>query len=64
MMILAPVGETMELVDSDLFADVHEYLACRFRSHGLTGRDLDTAICRALPHALEYVLYGDRGTVH
>ena len=63
-MILALVGTSMQLVDSDLFADVHQELAERYVALGFTGRDLDMAIWRALPHALEHVLHGGRGTVH
>jgi hypothetical protein len=63
-MIWAPVGDTMELVDSDLFTDIHEYLALSFARHGLAGDELDNAIARAIPLALEWALYGNCGTFH
>jgi hypothetical protein len=63
-MILAPVGKSMQLVDHDLFSAIHEQLGEQFRRHGFDGEDLDYAIARALPDALEWALYGDRGTVH
>jgi hypothetical protein len=62
--IAAQVGTGVELVDGDVFSDVHAELARHFRALGFTGRDLDEAICRSMPSALEFALYGDRGTLH
>jgi hypothetical protein len=61
---LAPVGKSMQLIDHGLFSDVHEALAEQFAALGFTGRDLDTAIARAMPDALEWALYADRATFH
>jgi hypothetical protein len=63
-MILTRVGASRELVDDDLFLDIHEQLADHFRSQGLTGHDLDVAIVGAMPDALQQALHGDRGSVH
>jgi hypothetical protein len=64
--IMTPVGTLgVQSIDFDLFSDIHEMLAVHLRALGFEGDDLDVAICRALPHALEAaLLFAERGTVH